>query len=102
MDASLILFTSFTAILMLGHKDELVLQKDGSNRVYENMVMIPDLDTIHPIPWAGSGTFKVCDFYYETAGLSNLQSRGVSLHDSYSGLTIWDSWRFLDLKWSLY
>ena len=58
---------------MLGHKDELVLPKDESNRVYGNMIMIPDLDTLHPIPWAGSGKYKVCEFYCETVWSSSLK-----------------------------
>ncbi|XP_041355710.1 lengsin-like [Gigantopelta aegis] len=57
----------YAGSLMFGHKSELVIPKEVSDAGFGNMVFVPDLDTLHPIPWAGNGKFKVAEFYCETA-----------------------------------
>ena len=37
------------------------------------MAIVPDLDSLHSLPWAGYGKYKIAEFYCETAWLPSLQ-----------------------------
>ncbi|XP_041355721.1 lengsin-like [Gigantopelta aegis] len=50
--------------MTIGPKNDVVSAYNSGN-----MVIVPDLDTLHPLPWAGNGKFKVAEFYCETASM---------------------------------
>ena len=37
------------------------------------MAIVPDLDSLHSLPWAGDGKYRIAEFYCETAWLPSLQ-----------------------------
>ncbi|XP_041355678.1 lengsin-like isoform X2 [Gigantopelta aegis] len=56
---------------MLGQRSEMMFPKEVTKT--GNMAILPDLDTLHPLPWAGNGKFTVAEFYCETAWLPSLK-----------------------------
>ena len=69
----LIYFLLFLGTLAVGYNNQLIIPKEILDTKYGNMAVIPDLDTLHSLPWAGNGKYKVAEFYCETAWLPSLQ-----------------------------
>ena len=59
--------------LAFGYKNEAVFPKELLETKCGNMAIVPDLDSLHSLPWAGDGKYKIAEFYCETAWLPSLQ-----------------------------
>ncbi|XP_071107428.1 lengsin-like [Haliotis cracherodii] len=57
---------TFEGLLMLGHETEVVALPHEKGYHYGNMTLVPDLDTLRPIPWGGDGKVKVAEILCES------------------------------------
>ncbi|XP_046584822.1 lengsin-like [Haliotis rubra] len=56
----------FEGTLLFGYNHEIVILPQDKGYHNGNVTLVPDLDTLRPIPWAGENTFKVAEVLCES------------------------------------
>ncbi|XP_046341448.1 lengsin-like [Haliotis rufescens] len=67
----------YEEILLFGYNNEIVILPHDKEYHNGNATLVPDLDTLRPIPWAGENTFKVAEILCESRWKKDLSPQAA-------------------------